>query len=270
MRTVWPWMAVIGIVAGPTSFPALGQDERPTTTAESDEQLLSRLGRGADDLWSAVRIDLPDVSAPSTNDEPPSRLVPDPNSQTALGESDQQLLRRSPASRSLLRSNASSHADGASWVRTTGALAAVVALIVLLGWGYRAVASGRLPFSARTKRPGVIEIISRTALSPKHSLHLVRVGTRMVLVGMSNDALVALDVLDDAQTAARLAGEAACQRADGHTREFSDCLEREARGYDGHETGPNETSTPEHGRLCDISKQLAGTIRRVRAAVGGA
>jgi hypothetical protein len=92
----------------------------------------------------------------------------------------------------------------------------------------------------------------------------------VVLVGMSNDALVALDVVDDADAVARLAGQVAGQRAESHTREFSRCLEREARGYDGRDEGLNETMTPEDTRLFDVKQQLAGTIRRVRAAFGGA
>ena len=274
-----PRMAAIGVFATLASLPTFAQDERPATgraAAVAEEAggtahpARTMLARPHGDAWSAVEVTLPTDGEPASVADTLPQRGDEPASPAATHDTSSQLLRRSPSGGSLLRASQPDDPGGSSWLRTTGSLAAVVALIILLGWGYRVVAGGRGPFSRRVKRPELIEIISRTALSPKHSLHLVRVGPRVVLVGMSNDSLVALDVVDDADAAARLAGQAAEQQADSHTREFSHCLEREAAGYDGRDEGLSETTTAEETRLFDVKQRLAGTIRRVRAAVGGA
>ena len=234
-----PRMAAIGVFATLASLPTFAQDERPATwraaavaeePGDNAHPARTMLARPHGDAWSAVEVTLPTDGEPASVADTLPQRGDEPASPAATHDTSSQLLRRSPSGGSLLRASQPDDPGGSSWLRTTGSLAAVVALIILLGWGYRVVAGGRGPFSRRVKRPELIEIISRTALSPKHSLHLVRVGPRVVLVGMSNDSLVALDVVDDADAAARLAGQAAEQQADSHTREFSHCLEMECDG----------------------------------------
>jgi flagellar biogenesis protein FliO len=160
-------------------------------------------------------------------------------------------------------------ADGAgrSWTRTVGALAGVVALIVFLAWGYRALAGGALPLSTRPRRQGVIEIVSRAPLSARQSVCLVRVGPRLVLVGQSQDSLRALDVIDDADLVAQLAGRAAQKRADSSNAEFHGCLEREARAYQDPADAVDETIAPDAARIASVQEGLAQTIRRIRRTV---
>ena len=150
--------------------------------------------------------------------------------------------------------------------RTLGALAGVVGLIVFLAWGYRAMAGGRLPLLAKARRPGLIEVISRTSLTPRQTLSLVRIGPRMILIGQTPDSLRALDVIEDADLTARLAGEAARIRGDSNSAEFNACLEREAEGYDNQEKLPDEMVTPEARRLTDAHRGLKETIKRIQQA----
>jgi flagellar biogenesis protein FliO len=260
---------MIGVV-GLLSCSTFAQDELPNRTGSPGGHVVGRCGLQGEDLWSSVPVGLPSEDGQGAGAEarPSGSGVAPPRSGAA--ESSRELVRRPSSGPSFLRAQSSNERAGSSWLRTTGALAAVVALIFLLGWGYRAMTSGRLPFSGRAKHPGLIEVISRTGLSPKHSLHLVRVGPRLVLVGMSSEALTALDVVDDADTAARLAGRVAIQRSDAYTRGFTQCLESEAAGYRGPDEGLDETIAPEEGRFLNVKQQLSGTIQRVRAAVGGA
>jgi flagellar biogenesis protein FliO len=155
--------------------------------------------------------------------------------------------------------------------RTAAALGGVVGLILLLAWGYRAVASGggRFSLSFRARRPGLIEVLSRTAISPRQSLCLVRIGPRLVLLGVSPDAVRALDVIQDADLAAQLVGQATQQRSDSSTAAFARCLEREARAYEPAADHVDETTVPEEQRLADLKQKLAGTIARLRAATVG-
>lgn len=154
-----------------------------------------------------------------------------------------------------------------SWVKTTGALAAVLGLILLLGWGYRAVAlGGPLAIAGRGKRAGLIEIVSRTTLTPKQALCLVRVGPRLVLVGVGGDSLTALHVIEDPELVARLSGEAASLREGSATTNFRRCLELEAREYDEDESEPAAAA----GRvpLESPRQRFEAALRRLRRAVG--
>lgn len=163
----------------------------------------------------------------------------------------------------------STPAGSGSWARTTLALGGVVGLILLLAWGYRQVAAhgGRLGFTGRGRHAGLIEVISRTALSPRQAVCLVRVGPRLVLLGVSPDAIRTLDVIQDPELVAALAGQALRGRAESETAAFASCLEREARGY-RRESAPAEPPAPDARRLAALKEQLAGTLARLRAAGG--
>jgi flagellar biogenesis protein FliO len=121
-----------------------------------------------------------------------------------------------------------------------------------------------LALTSRNRMPGLIEVISRTSLSPRQSLCLVRVGPRLVLVGVSQDSMRALDVIEDGSAASRLSGEAARRKSDSVSAEFDSWLQEESGAYARPDEQTFETST----RMGDVKRQLAGTIRRIKAAVG--
>lgn len=173
-----------------------------------------------------------------------------------------------PLQRSAPREDAPSEVKGdvrsnaiPGWLRTTLSLTAVVTLIVVLGFFSR-----RFPFIHRGKGRSVIEVISRTSLSAKQTLCLVRIGPRMVLIGAAGDRLTRLDVIDDPELTAELAGMAQQTTGRSSTRAFSERLDDEAVAYaigDGDERDADEqVSGP---RLLDIKRKLAGTIRRLKA-----
>jgi flagellar biogenesis protein FliO len=170
------------------------------------------------------------------------------------------------ASSSATKGDSARSAGGTGW-RTAAALGGVVGLILLLAWGYRAVAngSGRWPLAFRNRHPALIEVISRVALSPRQSLCLVRIGPRLVLLGVTPDAVRTLDIVQDADLAAQLAGQVAQRRPDSHSAEFARCLEREAGAAAPSGDGLAETTVPEGRRLADLRQRLAGTVARLRA-----
>lgn len=159
---------------------------------------------------------------------------------------------------------------GRGGMRTLGALAGVVGLIVFLAWGYRALSGGSLSLVGKPRRPGLISVISKTPLSARQSLCLVRVGPRLVLIGQSHDTLRALDVIDDPELAARLVGESARQRSDSSQADFDACLEREASGYADSRDVIDESIAPDARRIADVRQGLTSTIRRIRRAVAQA
>ena len=90
------------------------------------------------------------------------------------------------------------------WYRTgLGALAVVLAIIGGLCWCGR-----RWLSSSRATDAGVLRVLSRTTLTPKHSVALIQLGHRFVLVGVSPDRVGMLSEITDPQEVASLLARA--------------------------------------------------------------
>lgn len=239
-----PRMAAVIVLATAWAATAPGQTEPVFSNAGDTTGATATNPPAPDDPWSAV--------------EP---TFPEQQSRT--------LQRRSTRGTSPLVAGKAEQ-GGQSMIRTLAALAGVVGLIVLLAWGYRAAAGGRLSLLRKLRRPGLIEVVSRTSLSARQSLCLVRIGPRLVLIGQSPDQLRALDVIDNADLAATLLGEAARERAGSSQAEFRDCLEREAKGYEIETPELDERISPEGLRIAGVRQGLRDTIQRIRGAVAQA
>jgi flagellar biogenesis protein FliO len=179
-------------------------------------------------------------------------------------QENSRVLRRSSKGETPAVLAARSGAPKRSWLRTIGALAGVVGLIVLLAWGYRAAASGGLSWANRSRRPGLIEVLSKTMLSPRQSLCLVRVGSRVVLVGQTQDRLCALDVIEDAGLAASLAGQALAGKPDSSSTEFQKALESEAGGYRNEDDVPAARPTRKIKPVDHVRREVLDAIERIR------
>jgi flagellar biogenesis protein FliO len=241
MNAALPKMTVTIAFVSLTAFAALAQSEAPPQAAEATVSPAGQTAGQLDDAWATVEPRLPD------------------------GESHPLKRRSNEGAARLLAGNSDS--GGRPWLRTLGALAGVIGLIAFLALGYRAMTSGKLSLLAKLRRPGLIEIVSRMPLSARQSLCLVRIGPRLVLIGQSHDTLRALDVIDDADLAARLVGEAAQQRDGSSRAAFRSCLEREAEGYRPAEDDLDETLAPDARRVADVQQGVADTIRRIRQSV---
>ena len=128
---------------------------------------------------------------------------------------------------------AAARAGTGSWLRSGLSLLGVIGLILLLAWGYR-LASRRgdlLPLPGRNRRSYLIDIVARKPLTPKQSLALVRLGPRLVLVGVGPEQVTTLDVIDDPKLAAQLLGDAARDQADSRAADFARTLEEESRTF---------------------------------------
>jgi len=230
--------------------------------------MLAACGLGVALLIGTERADAgqpPDATPPSNTPAPDLEKVWEAL-EPPLPDPEQRVVRR-PAARVRAATNGPSGTEGFSWFRTIASLGAVVGLILLLGWGYRALLSGGLSLPARGRRPGLIEIVSRTALSPKQALCLVRVGPRMVLVGVTPDRLTALDVVEDADLTARLAGESLRRRGESSTREFERCIREQAEGFASAGTDePPEIDTQQ--RLEAVRRHLRVRLERLRQGAG--
>ena len=233
-----PRMAPIVILLYIVATAAQAQSPAATATPEADNLASAHL----DDPWSALEPKI---------EQQPGRV----------------LERKTGNGRSSLIAQGD-EGESNSWWRTIGALAAVVGLIVFLSWGYRAMAGGQLGLLNRTRCPGLIEVVSRTALTPRQSMYLVRVGNRMILVGQTAEQLRTLDVIDDSETVARLAGQSISQQQQSSTAEFRSCLDKEESDYTP-EPEPAVRRRPasaSSGSIDGVRRGLQDAIRRIQRA----
>lgn len=91
----------------------------------------------------------------------------------------------------------------------------------------------------------VIEVLARTALSPRQNLCLVRLGRRVVLLGVGGDQARTLVEINDPVEAAELIGAAAQARPGSISSQFSEFLRSAAAGF--RETPPHEANRTADG-----------------------
>lgn len=94
-----------------------------------------------------------------------------------------------------------------SVVTTLGSLAAVIALILLAARIFRKSS----PATQSTLPAGVLQVLGRRPLDYRHSVHLVRCGSRLLVLGASNEGLRTLAEITDPVEVDFLAGQ--CQSA---------------------------------------------------------
>jgi flagellar biogenesis protein FliO len=95
-----------------------------------------------------------------------------------------------------------------NWTEQVLAVALVAALLAAaMVWLSRRGFAGAAGSLLGVRRPRRLEMLDRLSLTPQHSLHLVRLGNRTILLGRSPSGLALLDTAegrsDDAEEAAR-------------------------------------------------------------------
>jgi flagellar biosynthetic protein FliO len=107
-------------------------------------------------------------------------------------------------------------------------LAVVLALVALAAW----VVKRYLPARRLVTGSGALEIMARLPLTPKQSLVLVKMGGRMVLVGVSPERVNTVCVVDDPEQVAELVGRIASQSRDSSARAFRQSLDHQVDTFD--------------------------------------
>ncbi|HMQ16262.1 MAG TPA: flagellar biosynthetic protein FliO, partial [Phycisphaerae bacterium] len=202
--------------------------------------LVDRANAALAQSWESVEPAAPPVVAvpsPTVGAAPPAADPPDSS-----------LIRRPEPAQPVRREPGAAGRGSMSWLRTLGSLAAVVGLILLLAWGYRAAGRGGLA-AIRARHPGVIEVVSRTPLAARQAVYLLRVGSRLVLVGQSGDRLSALHAFEDAELAARLAGDAARAASAAEHEAFRSRLEDAERDLVDMASEPPRPDAADGGRI---------------------
>lgn len=125
------------------------------------------------------------------------------------------------------------------WLQLLLALALVVGLIFLARFLLRRF-GGTAKFTGGSR---VVEVLARTALTPKHQVFLVRLGRRLVLVGAGPEGLAALAEVTDPDEVAKLAADVEASKPGA----FADIFRRKTQQADesGGDAGQSAGGTDE-------------------------
>jgi flagellar biogenesis protein FliO len=146
------------------------------------------------------------------------------------------------------------------YVRVVGALGLVIALIVLLKW------VGRILFPSVAGRGSsrVVEVLSRSSLTPKQQVMLIRVGSRLIVVGDSGTQMNTLCEIADADEVASLIGQLRDEKS-AAVSAFNPLFGRFRKRF---ETPPEEEPAPladeEPLSIDSAESELHGLRERVR------
>jgi len=139
---------------------------------------------------------------------------------------------------------------GPSW-RHMAPLLLVLGLIGLIAYVIRRCT----PVRRMLTGAGVVDVVARTPISTKQSLVLVRMGQRLVLVGVCPDRLSALAEVDDPDEVAAVLGQAAGRQAGSIRQQFAEAFGEQVGAY---ADGPEEEAAPPGGHVrCLLEKVRA-------------
>jgi flagellar biogenesis protein FliO len=175
---------------------------------------------------------------------------------------------RPPATQSATGSAQVAPQDPFSITRVTLALGAVVSLILFFRWGARRF----MPGGVTSGHSRAVQVISRTIVSPKQQLMLVKVGRRLVLVANSAAGMNAICEIRDEQEVADLLGQVSADQGDSVTRAFGSLFRREEDKFSSPDDEPaatpgrpdNLAGDPEEAAIGSTRDELGGLMEKVR------
>lgn len=130
----------------------------------------------------------------------------------------------------------------------------LLAVLVLIFAGVLAV-KRFMPSRRLVSGAGVMEILARLPLTGKQSLVLVKLGQRLVLVGVSPERVNTVCIVDDPEQVALLIGRIAHQSRGSIGEAFGGSLDQEAEAFDdSEEASPFKTVGPIRGLLDKVRR----------------
>lgn len=186
---------------------------------------------------------------------------------TTLGEQPVRAAAAEPSGSSALPTTAS-QPQGMDYTRVLAALGIVIGLIFALRW------CSRFVFPAAAGRAGnkAIEVVSRSALSPKQQVLLLRVGRRLIVVGDSGAQMNPLCEITDPDEVAALVGQLRDERSPPGARAFGAMFGRSRQNFEPAEDPPpadaaqelREAEQDDETTVVSAREELNGLRERVR------
>lgn len=152
-----------------------------------------------------------------------SRLIPPRSSDTAAQKAAK-TVRPGQRSRTL--------SDG--WWTTLGGLVTVLVLVFLTA----KVLRKSVPAAQKTLPPEVVQVLGRKALDYRHTIHLVRFGSRMLMLGTSQEGMTTLSEITDPVEIDYLAGLCKPSEPSSVAQSFNQLFQR-FQNPDSNHTGPD-------------------------------
>lgn len=125
--------------------------------------------------------------------------------------------------------------------RVAFALAAVVALIFLLRW----VAKRFFGVSGVGRSTRAVQVLSRSPLSPRQQLVLLRVGRRLLVVADGGGQINTLSEITDPDEVAALVGQVQDDHADRGAKSFGAMFGKSRGSYEGHDDDDSNANATE-------------------------
>ena len=237
----------------------------PATTAPNQSISIDDVQAARSDSKSALEAATSDrVETDSAN---PSSSKADPT----LTPSDRNDDRQDALPRGVRRRGAAEFGFGSTSARSTPwyrtGLGALSVVLVLIG-GLYVFARKWLPRARVAGDDRLMRVISRTTLSPRQSLALVRIGQRCVVVGLSPDRVEAVCEITDSDEVNCLVTQANGRGQSGSSG-FANWLNREAADFVRYDKETVAAREPVDKRQSPASKSLTDLLHRVRAMKSG-
>jgi flagellar biogenesis protein FliO len=156
------------------------------------------------------------VAPRSTIGQTPLRRIA-PKSHPTQADADQNPAQQPPAT-------------GFGFARVLGALAVVLGLIFSLRW----LLGRSLHPAGMAGASGAVQVLSRSPLSPRQHLLVLRVGRRLIVAADCNGQLSSLSEITDPDEVAALVGQVRDEKLTAASKSFGNLLGRWRRGDDGH------------------------------------
>ncbi len=237
-----------GLLATPA---ALAGDLTPTPGSEEAVQPITR-GPGT---ATQIRLD-PDDPVATWIEQTVTQATPDPRA-----------LRRSPRAG---RQDDTQRPISAGTSPITGPARLFWPLFVVLGVIVAVLLAARkwLPRSGRLGGGPALNVLARHYLAPKQSLCLIRLGRRLLLVGVTPDRISTVAEIAEPNEAAEILAALECTRPGSFTSVFAGLTQKDL-GKEQH-ADPIEQRSPVAGRQLDATgASVRRLIDRVRSLSSG-
>jgi len=249
------------------SFSTLSQAAntiRANTVPHAEKDNLSvgpSQNSGTSEKSNAVSI----AAAAKTADLSTPDTLPTDDRFTSGSLEEQSIGKRPPGARQLRQTNSKAFAGPSLW-QTAGSLLIVLALIIAAAYLFRRYLLG----SQRKFIPSGMEIIARNNINPKQSLCLVKLGGRLILLGLSPNHMALLHTIDDPEEVAQLIGRLQENKPGSITNSFGKLFHRESDIYqddvspaeqDNYRNGKNPSWHQARGELSALLDKVKGLSR---------
>lgn len=143
---------------------------------------------------------------------------------------------------------------------------ALVSLVIIVGLilGLALVARRWVPGLRAGGAAAPVRVLSRSYMTNRHSVAVVRVGPRVLVVGISPQQMTLLTEFRDAEEAAGLVAEAEASRPDSVSAGFRDWFERSQREFASADHLP-ETVADAPAEYARVRGALRGAVGRLRS-----